>query len=395
MQTRVFHTRLANFFVHAERLVDPSLATRPIAITTSHAQNSTILALSDEAQSEGLRKGMHLSLARKISRISVLLPFHGALYQKVQNVLFGRLAHFSPAVEPAGYGRFFLDMSGMESIFRSPGHAGHLMVRELTREMAREPRIGIGRNKLVSAIATRMEGDDPVYEVPQGEEPAFLAPLRSITLPVAREKPVRQIMADLNLFIIRDVQQLIIAEHLRQVVFGTFARQVAAQAQGIDTAVVRPMQLGAAINADHIVERHVLTEETNDEGLLFGAAQLLSETAGHQLRVRGRIAGKISLKVHYSDGYEGQATGRVCHNDTVTVTAEIVRLYRRANYRRGRVRAMTVDASQLTPFADQMSLFGLRQEHKQGRLSIAIDAIQRRYGDRAILPLSAAAHWDG
>ena len=99
MLTRVFHTRLKQFAVQAERLVDPTLATRPFAVITSPAQNGTILALSSEARAEGLVKGMRVSLARKVSRAAVLLPFNAPLYQKVQGILFQRLVRFSPAVD--------------------------------------------------------------------------------------------------------------------------------------------------------------------------------------------------------------------------------------------------------------------------------------------------------
>ena len=110
--SHVFHARLPNFEIHAERMVDPALATRPVAVITSPAQNGTILSLSQEAREEGLAIGMRISLARKISRQVALLPFHQSLYQKMQGILFQRLTRFSPAVEPAGFGRFFLDMSG-------------------------------------------------------------------------------------------------------------------------------------------------------------------------------------------------------------------------------------------------------------------------------------------
>ncbi len=395
MFTRVFHTRLKQFAVQAERLVDPTLSTRPIAVITSQAQNGTILALSSEARAEGLAKGMRVSLARKVSRVAVLLPFNASLYQKVQGILFRRLARFSPAVEPAGYGSFFLDMSGMTGIYRTLDRAGHLLAEDVAAQLDLTPRVGIGRNKLVTAIATRVspaEGgglawDNPVLEVPQGDEPGFLAPLHSTILPVSREKPVRRALTDLNLLIVEDVQQLIVAEYVREAVFGPFARRVAAQARGMDTSVVRPAQLGAG--SDHVVERYTLPEDTNDEDRLHGAVQLLAETVGYQLRRSGRIARKVALQVHYTDGYEHRATGRLLRNDSVTVMEELVGLYRRANRRRGRVRALTVDAGDLQPFADQMPLFGPRREEKQERLTAALDHIRHRHGDGRVLPLSA------
>ena len=388
MSIRVFHTRLSHFVIHAERLVDPSLATRPVAVITSAAQNGTILDLSAEAVQEGLATGMRVSLARKVSRTAVLLPFHASLYQKVQGVLFQRLVRFSPAVEPVGYGSFFLDMSGMGGLYRSLVQAGRLLARDLAHQVDLAPRVGIGRNKLVSAIATKVVFDGPVLEVPTGEEMGFLAPLRSITLPVAREKPVLRTFADLNLLIVRDVQQLLGSRQLGVVAFGAFSRRVTAQCRGIDTALVRPTQLGAG--ADRIVERYVMPEDTNDEGQLQAAAQLLADTVGHQLRRLGRIAGKVVLQVHYTDGYEQRATGRLDRSDTFTVSRELVRLYRRANRRRGRVRSLTVDAGRLRPFADQLPLFGHTGNEKQERLSHALDRLQQRFGNGIVLPLSAA-----
>ena len=390
MSIRVFHTRLSHFVIHAERLVDPSLATRPVAVITSAAQNGTILDLSAEAVQEGLAKGMRVSLARKVSRAAVLLPFHAALYQKVQGVLFQRLIRFSPAVEPVGYGSFFLDMSGMGGLYRSLGQAGRLLARDLAHQVDLTPRVGIGRNKLVSAIATKVVFDQPVLEVPAGGEMDFLAPLRSITLPVAREKPVLRTFADLNLLIVRDVQQLLVSQQLGVVAFGAFTRRVTAQCRGIDTALVRPTQLGSGAGAGRIVERYVLPEDTNDEARLQAAALLLADTVGQQLRRLGRIAGKVVLQVHYTDGYEQRATGRLDRSDTFTVSHELVRRYRRANRRRGRVRSLTVDAGRLRPFADQLPLFACPGNEKQERLSHALDHLQQRFGNGVVLPLSAA-----
>ena len=49
----VFHIRLKNIELQAERLIDPYLKTRPIAIISSSHKNGSILCLSDEAKEEG------------------------------------------------------------------------------------------------------------------------------------------------------------------------------------------------------------------------------------------------------------------------------------------------------------------------------------------------------
>ena len=168
---------------------------------------------------------------------------------------------------------------------------------------------------------------------------------------------------------------------------------MAAQARGIDTSVVKPAQLGAG--TESIIERYALPEDTNDEDRLHGAVQLLAETVGYQLRCSGRIAQRVTFQVHYTDGYEHCASGRLPRNDAITVVQELVGLYRRANRRRGRVRALTVDAGSLQPFAEQLALFGPRREEKQERLTQALDHIRRRYDSGQVLPASALLNGQG
>ena len=380
---RIVHTRLVNFQIHAERLLDASLAARAVAVVSSPRQNGTVLALSAEAAQEGLRRHMRVSLARKMSPRTLLLPANAPLYHKLQTLLFRLLSRYSPAVEPAGYGQFFLDMTGMESIFHSPERAGRLLVKELAAQLNLVPRVGISRNKLVSAIATAVTPSEAVLAVPQGEESRFLAPLRSTALPIARERPVMRSLGDLNLSIVGDVQGLVSRPHLGQTVFSPFFRQVAAQARGIDTSLVQP-QRWQNRGGRRIVERYTLPEETNDEALLLAAVQHLADVVGAKLRRLRCSAQRVRLLVHYTDGYEPQATGKIPRPDSLTVTGLLLGLYRRANRRRNRVRAVTVDAGGLKPYARQLALFdphGTREE----RVSRQVDIIRARYGVGSLL----------
>ncbi|MEE9161487.1 MAG: hypothetical protein V3U35_00820 [Candidatus Neomarinimicrobiota bacterium] len=383
LPSRVFHTRLADFPVHAERLLDSSLAAKALAVVSSPRQNGTIVALSREAVEEGLRRHMRVSLARKISRRTVLLPANSDLYHKVQALLYGRLSRYSPAVEAAGYGQFFLDMTGMERMFATSEAAGHALVQDLSEQVNLVPRIGISRNKLVSAIATRVAPGEPVLAVPSGQESRFLAPLRSSTLPIARERPVGQSLRDLNLVVVRDVQGLVGHPRLGQMVFQAFFRQVSAQARGIDTSVVQPRPWQDR-GGGQIMERYILPEETNDEGLLLGALQHLTDVVGYKLRRLQCLAEEVQLLIHYTDGYEQRATGRIPLADSRTVGRHLRGLYQRAGQRRNRVRALTVVTRRLKPYADQLSLFDVPGSRSE-RVSRQVDIIRAKYGVGSIL----------
>ena len=69
----VFHLRLSNLEIQAERILDPSIKGRSLAVISSHNPDGIILSLSKEALSEGLKKGMRVLKARKMSASTLLL----------------------------------------------------------------------------------------------------------------------------------------------------------------------------------------------------------------------------------------------------------------------------------------------------------------------------------
>ena len=76
----VFHIRLKDLELQAERIIDSSIKNRPVAILSSHSPNGTIISLSPEAEEEGLLKGMNLSTIRKVNHGVRLLPYNKSLY---------------------------------------------------------------------------------------------------------------------------------------------------------------------------------------------------------------------------------------------------------------------------------------------------------------------------
>ena len=154
MDRSVFHIRLQNFEVQAERILDASLRTRPIAVISSHHQYGTIIALSTEAKAEGLCQGMKVSLARKIGHSALLMPYNSTLYAQMHHYVTRIVTNYSPLVEPTVFGQYYLDMSGMGSIHRSKAQAGYNISNDIHDKAGLDGQIGISANKLVSHIAT-------------------------------------------------------------------------------------------------------------------------------------------------------------------------------------------------------------------------------------------------
>ena len=98
MLSEVFYLNLDSIELQAERTVDPTLKTRPVAIISSTDSNGTIISLSHEAEEEGLYKGMKVSIAKKKKQAVQFLPYNRALYQRVSKYTYDTcLLYTSPS----------------------------------------------------------------------------------------------------------------------------------------------------------------------------------------------------------------------------------------------------------------------------------------------------------
>ena len=155
----VFHIRLHNMEIQAERIIDPTLKTRSVAIISSHHSNGTIVSLSSEAKEEGLRRGMKVSLVRKMSHSTQLLPYNQSLYDRINWYIYRTVSSYTPVVEPYRLNGFFLDMGGMDSIYGNIKNTGLNIIKRIKEQVSICGTIGISENKLVSQIITAVIPD--------------------------------------------------------------------------------------------------------------------------------------------------------------------------------------------------------------------------------------------
>ena len=150
----VFHVRLKEMELQAERIMNPSLKTRPVAIISSPQSGGTILSLSPEAKEDGLFRGMNVSAVRKMNHSVQLIPYNRSLYARVNQYLYKYLSMFTPTVEPEGFDGFYLDMNGMRAIRGDMQNTGMSIIQKIREKTSILGMVGISANKLVSRIVT-------------------------------------------------------------------------------------------------------------------------------------------------------------------------------------------------------------------------------------------------
>ena len=378
----VFHIRLKNIELQAERLIDPCLKTRPIAIISSSHQNGSILCLSDEAKEEGLIEGMKVSLVRKMNHRVQLLPYNDSLYERIHYHVYQSVSLFSPTVEPKGINEFFLDMNGMRSINRSIKDTGLSIINRIEDQIGISGIVGISANKLVSSIVTSVISDS-IYEVEKGRESQFLSPLSPIFLPVVKEDHVHRILKFLWIDHIGQIQSIAKQPDHFQIFFGGYASTLDKQSKGDDSSFVKPIE-----HKDHILEQTVLKRDTNDQAILHSVLRDLSDKIAFSLRQRKKLAKKVRLDIYYVDGYKSQSVGSFNAIDDLSVMNVCKLLFNRANQRRNRIRSILIDAWNFHPYFFQQDLFS-KGIDRTISLSKVVDKIRLKHGMHMLRNASA------
>ncbi|MGE0353232.1 MAG: hypothetical protein AB7I33_14865 [Gemmatimonadales bacterium] len=385
------------FCTAVEELVAPALRSRPIVIAPPGADRATVLALSDEARCAGISRGMPLARARKLCpRDLVILPPNPRLYARASRALHLVLRRYAPLIEPRGYGRAFLDLTGTGRLFGPAIDVAARIARESREEVRLALAAGVATNKCVSETAVRAVRTDrrtvgpsdrlDPMEIRAGIESSFLAPLSVEIFPDVPD-PIRDRLEDYQLELIGEVAGLDVAQACT--VFGRAGGELVWRARGVDPRPVLPPALKAEFRMEH-----TLATDTNDIGVLHPLLRRMTEQLGRRLRQRQLTAQRMVLDLVYADYKRGR---RSLSLKAAAMDVELWDAARRAFTlactRTVAVRTVALTVDRLAEAEVQLELFGESDRRAGGQaggvdrqaLQQAIDRIQSRLGMRGIL----------
>jgi DNA polymerase-4 len=379
MHSNIIHIDVTNFPIAVERVVEPRLYLRPVAVAVQTATQPLVLAASEEAQQNGVYRGQSLYKALKNCRELTVLPPNEELYRRASHALMQLLSQYTPVLEPLRFGHAYLDMTGTRKLFGEPPDTAAKVQRDIKNRLRLGAAAGIATNKLVSKVAsdfvTYRGPRFGLYDVERGEEEKFLAPLSVNYLPGIHKK-VRAELNDLNVKINKELAAIPV-EHL-QMIFGRTGMLLHQRAKGIDPRPVQPPK-----RAPEIVEIEQLTDPSNDVELLQSMLFELLSRATLRLRNKRLRSGRLVLHIQYSDFKENAAQQRFTPlNSEIELTAPAKQMLQRILSRRVRVRKMTLRLCDLTAEPVQLSLFP--QDPQIDQITSVMDQIRDKYGDRAI-----------
>lgn len=396
------------FCTTLEGIVAPALRDRPLIVAAPGADRATVLALSPEARSAGITRGMAVSQAKKRCPDLVVRPPNPRLYARASKALHQILARYAPIIEPRGWGHAFLDVTGTERLLGKSVDIAWKIHTESRDRLHLPLAVGVARNKLVSRAASevlkgwtdrRSDGQSDsrtgrravgpsdrraeLLEVPVGTEARFLAP-ESVSLLPDLDERMRERLDDYQLDLIGEIQAITDDELAR--VFGLPGRTLGAHARGIDPRPVLP----PAVKAEFRVT-HTLGNDSNDIAQLHRVLRHLTERLGARLRARHLTARRLTLQIAYVDYHTAR---RSLPLRPAALDVELLDAARRAlalaQQRTVALRALSLTVDRLVEEEVQMELFGAHQSpctRSPGRpaaLQHALDRIRTRWGARTI-----------
>lgn len=379
MERRILHLQVIAFPVSVQRVRDPSLRGRPVAILSRRSPRALITAVSQEARSDGVRAGMSQVEARAFCRRLILIPPDTNLQQRAHSALTRLAAAYAPLVEPDRAGSIFADLTGTSRLLgASRDTAAHIQHEVLSR-LNLPCRMGLSSNKLVSGVACRITPAGELADVRPGHEASFLSPLPAPLLPAVRQSSRRHLLADLNLRHIMDIAALPLSRLL--LAFQRHGHALFRQSRGQDDSPVRPPARQPLIRVEEI-----LPLESLDDEILRPTLFLLVERSGRLLRRSGLTAATARLHVRGGDGRYA-ARGVRLEPGTTGDREIFLRLcpaLTALTARRVSVRWMELVLTDLRRQEQQLALFHQASNTRDRALSRALDGIRRRYGEGAV-----------
>ena len=103
--------------VKAELARRPELAGRPVIVAGGDARLRVVMDMSPEAQAAGVRDEQPLAEALSHCADAVALPADHRYLNEVNDAMLAALLGVADRVEPAGWGRFYLDLTGLAPMY--------------------------------------------------------------------------------------------------------------------------------------------------------------------------------------------------------------------------------------------------------------------------------------
>src|SRR5579863_6156545 len=374
----IVHLDADCFFAAVEQASDPRSRNRPVAV--GGEKRGIIASASYEARRFGVYTPMPTVRARKLCPNLIVLPGDFERYEQFSHWMFGYCYDFTPDVEQTSIDEGYFDLSGT----RKPAIEIALTIRKaISQKLKITVSEGIGTNKLVSSVASKLTKPAAFFQVPPGREAAFLHPLPNKWLPGIGPKTSVRLNAA-GLAAIHHVASTPLS--MLELLLGSQAATIRQFAHGIDERPLIPEREPQK----SFSEQETFPTDLTDEGYIEAVLLRMADSLFASVRDEGRSIRTLTVRVRYNDMGEDQVSESLPEpTDLETEVYGLIRtLLHKAWKRRVSLRLVSLKLSNLYKGVFSMELPILphrRRRDSNTRLIFQIDALRKSMGQNVIL----------
>jgi DNA polymerase-4 len=378
----ILHVDLDAFFVEAERLRDPSLIGKAVAVGGTGARG-VIASASYEARAHGVRSAQPTATALRLCKDLIVLPPAHGRYAELSSRVFEIFEQFTPLVEGLSVDEAFLDVSGLRRHYRVPLAVATGLRAEIRAKAGLPASVGIAASKFMAKLASEAAKPDGQLLVPKESQLDFLHALPVEALWGVGPATLAGLQR-LGVVTIGDLAGLPEAT-VSGSLGPTQGRHLLNLAHGIDPRPVTPDNAAKSISVEETYERDLEGAEVMATALL-AHAQRLSDRL-HRSRLAART---VTLKLRFADftTITRSATGEAVDSPRDLFTAATDLLGQVTPDRP--VRLLGLAGSGLEPAGEPRQLLmdsdELRSDEDWARIADAVAGVRERFGEHSVEP---------
>ena len=378
MPKSIVHLDADAFFASVEQAADKRLRGKPVAV--GGEKRGVVTSASYEARKFGVFTPMPTIRARKLCPKLIVLPCDYRRYEDFSKWMFSYAYEFTPDVEITSIDEGYFDLTGAR---RAPADIALTVRKAIGQSLKISISEGIGSNKLVSQIASKLTKPAAFAEVPPGHEISFLHPLPNKWLPGIGPKASGRLNAA-GLARIGQIADTPL--DLLHVLMGNMAKTLRDQANGIDDRPLLP-ERGPQKSFS---QQRTFAGDLTDEDYIEATLRHMADDLFTEVREEGRSVRTLTVKVRYNDMGEDQISESLAEpTDLETeVYGRLHNMLKAAWKRRVSLRLVSLKLSNVYDgrFRSELALeVSAQRQHARERLAQAVDGLRKAHGHGVIL----------
>ena len=363
------------FYASVEQADNPALKGKPVIVGGS--VRGVVSAASYEARKFGIRSAMPMFQARRLCPNGIFLPVRSKRYKEVSDQIMNILCEFSPLVEKISIDEAFLDISGTETLYGKPEDLAKRIKEKIKNETTLTCSIGIAPNKLLAKIASDMNKPDGLTIVREEDIEEFMSRLPVGKLPGIGKQTLKELDM-LGIKMASDILKFDLSFWVNR--FGKHGQKLYEKVQGKDNSPVEPYREPKSIGAENTFPQDINDKEEIKKWIL-----VQSERVGRELRTKGYMGRKVTLKIKFSDFKLTTRTRSLSDhtNCTKVIFDTAMELLGEIKLKKS-IRLTGVSVSGLSRGYRQMRLIEDKATMKQEKIDRAFDYIVNKFGKEAL-----------